>query len=259
MALFQSGNPTLSEKIFRRSLDATNNGTMTVRGAISKFGLLLFLVIAGAVYTWNLYGQFKIQTMMTLFYVGLIGGFVTGLIISFKPSAAKYLAPVYAILEGLFIGGLSVIVNQMVLAKNPAYGGIVPQAVALTLGIAIVMFLLYNFRIIKPTQKFKAVIVSAIMGIFIFYLVFWVLMLFHVNMPFMQWGDNSVLGIGINLFVVIIAALSLILDFERIEVGQEMGAPKQMEWYGAFGLLVTIVWLYVQILKLLSRFASNRN
>ena len=259
MALFESGNPTLSEKIFKRSLDATNNGTMTVRGALSKFGLLLFLVIAGAVYTWNLYGQYKIPTMMTLFYVGVIGGFVLALIISFKPSTAKYLAPVYAILEGLFIGGLSVIVNQMVIAKNPSYGGIVPQAVALTLGIAVVMFLLYNFRIIKPTEKFKSVIVSATLGIFIFYLVYWVLSLFHVSMPFMQWGDNSLLGIGLNLFVVIIAALSLILDFEQIEVGQEMGAPKQMEWYGAFGLLVTIVWLYVQVLKLLSRFASNRN
>ncbi|MDR0793327.1 MAG: Bax inhibitor-1/YccA family protein [Chitinophagaceae bacterium] len=259
MALFESGNPTLSEKIFRRSLDVTDTGTMTVRGAISKFGLLLFLVIAGAVYTWNLYAQYKLQTMQTLFYVGLFGGFVLGMVITFKPNTAKYLAPVYAILEGLFIGGLSAIVNQMMIEKASGYRGIVPQAVALTLGIALVMFLLYNFRIIKPTQKFKAVIVSAMSGIFIFYLVYFVLSLFHVNIAFMQWGDNSMLGIGINLFVVIIAALSLILDFERIEVGQEMGAPKQMEWYGAFGVLVTIVWHYIQVLKLLTRFAGNKN
>jgi len=120
------------------------------------------------------------------------------------------------------------------------------------------MFLLYSFRIIKPTQKFKAVIVSSILGIGIFYLITIVLSLFHIYIPFMQIGNSSPLAIGINLFIVAIAALSLILDFENIEVGASTGAPKYMEWYGAFGLLVTMVWLYLEILKLLSRFANSR-
>ncbi len=256
MALFESGNPTLSEKIFNSSLSTAHDGAMTVRGSIAKFGFLLFMVIAGATYNWHLFMVSKAETMMTLMWVGLIGGLITGLIISFKPATARYLAPPYALMEGLLLGAFSVIVNNMVGQKYP---GIVMQAVGLTFSVALVMFLLYNFRIIKPTAKFKAVIVSATMGIFLFYMVYWILSLFHVNMPFMSWNDFSPLGIGINIFVIVIAALSLILDFERIETGEQMGAPKYMEWYGAFGLLVTLVWLYIEILKLLSRFASSRN
>jgi uncharacterized YccA/Bax inhibitor family protein len=256
MALFESGNPTLSEKIFNRSLADAHEGTMTVRGSINKFGFLMIMVIAGAIFTWREFTLGRPETMQTFMWIGLFGGLVSGLIISFKPTTARYLAPAYAILEGLLLGGLSVIVNASV-GKN--YPGIVMQAVGLTFAVALVMFLLYNYRIIKPTEKFKAVIISASLGIFLFYMVMLVLSLFHVNIPFMSWNDASPLGIGINLFVIAIAALSLILDFERIETGEAMGAPKYMEWYGAFGLLVTMVWLYIQILKLLSRFASSRN
>jgi uncharacterized YccA/Bax inhibitor family protein len=256
MALFDSGNPTLSEKIFNSSLDGAQDGTMTVRGSINKFGFLLLMVIAAASYTWHLYMVAKPETMMTFMWVGLIGGLITGLIISFKPGTARYLSPAYALLQGFMLGAFSVLVNTMVGKKYP---GIVIQAVGLTFAVGLVMFLLYNFRIIKPTEKFKAVIISASMGIFLFYIVYWILSLFHVNLPFMSWNDASPLGIGINLFVIVIAALSLILDFERIETGAAMGAPKYMEWYGAFGLLVTMIWLYIQILKLLSRFASSRN
>jgi len=256
MALFESGNPTLSEKIFNRSLSDVHEGTMTVRGSIKKFGFLLLMVIVGAVYTWREFTLGRPETMMTLMWVGLIGGLISGLIISFKPELARYLSPAYAILEGFMLGAVSVMVNTMVGKKNP---GIVMQAVGLTFAVALVMFLLYNFRIIKPTEKFKAVIMSSVLGIFLFYMVMMVLSFFHVNISFMSWNDASPLGIGINLFVVAIAALSLILDFERIETGESMGAPKYMEWYGAFGLLVTMVWLYIEILKLLTRFASNRN
>jgi uncharacterized YccA/Bax inhibitor family protein len=125
--------------------------------------------------------------------------------------------------------------------------------------VAFAVFLLYNFRIIRPTQKFKSILLSCIGGIFIFYLAYIVMGLFGVRFSFMSWNDASPLGIGINLFVIVIAALSLVLDFEQIEVGEQMGAPKYMEWYGAFGLLVTMIWLYIQILKLLSRIASSRN
>ncbi len=255
MALFNSGNPTLSQKIFDRSLETTDDGVMTVRGSINKFGFLLFMVIAGAIYNWHLFTVGKEASMMTLLWIGLIGGLITGLIVSFKPTTARYLAPAYGILEGLALGGLSAIVNAQFSVKYP---GIVVQAVGLTFGVGVVMFLLYNFRIIQATQKFKSVIVSAMAGILLFYVVYWILSLFGVNMAFMSWNDSSMLGIGINLFIAAIAALSLIMDFDRIEQGAATGAPKYMEWYGAFGLLVTMVWLYIQILKLLSRFASRR-
>jgi uncharacterized YccA/Bax inhibitor family protein len=254
MALFQSGNPTLSEKIFSKTLDRSNTEVMTVRGSIQKFGFLLFMVVAGAAYTWKLYFEGKFPTMMTLFWVGLIGGLVSAIAISFKPTLAKYLAPAYGLLEGLVLGGLSAIVNDQFKAKNP---NIVLQAVILTFGVAFAVFLLYNFRIIKPTQKFKAIIISSTVGIALFYLVYVVLGMFGVNIGFISWTDSSPLGIGINLFVVVIAALSLILNFEQIEVGEQMGAPKYMEWYSAFGLLVTMVWLYLEILKLMSRLSSR--
>ena len=204
MALFQSGNPTLSEKIFNRSIEANNSGTMTVRGTMAKFGFLTLMVIAGAAYTWHLYASFKEETMMTFMWVGIIGGLISALIISFKPNTARYLAPAYGLLEGFFIGAISVILNEAFKVKAP---GIVIQAVGLTFGVALAMFLLYNFRIIKPTEKFKSIIISATMGIALFYLITLVLRLFHVNLPFMY--NSSPLGIGLSLFIVAIAALNL--------------------------------------------------
>ena len=258
MALFQSGNPTLSEKIFDKSrfIEGKMQGVMTVRGTINKFGFLMLMVIAGAAYTWHLYDAavFGLQgsSVMTFLYIGLFGGLITGLAVSFKPTWAPYLAPAYGLLEGFFLGAISAIFNN---AFSQKYPGLIMQAVGLTFAVAISMFLLYNFRIIKATEKFKAVIISATMGIALFYLITMVIRMFGVNIGFMY--DSSMLGIGISLFVVAIAALNLILDFDRIEQGADMGAPKFMEWYGAFGLLVTIVWLYIEILKLLSRFARR--
>lgn len=252
--MFKSGNPTLSEKIFTHTLQQTGAETMSVRGTINKFGLLMLMVIAGAVYTWNLYDQFKIPTMMTLMWVGLFGGLVTGLVISFKPTLAAYLAPVYGLLEGFFIGAISALINNAFAEKYP---GIIMQAVGLTFGVALAMYILYSLKIIRATEKFKSIIMAATLGIGLFYLITIVVRLFGVDLPFMY--NASPLGIGISLFVVAIAALNLILDFDRIEQGAAMGAPKFMEWYGAFGLLVTIVWLYIEILRLLSRFANNRS
>ncbi len=173
--------------------------------------------------------------------------------IIFKPNWAPYLAPVYGVLEGLFLGAISAFMNEL-FAKN--YPGLVLQAVGLTFGVAISMFLLYNFRIIKVTNKLKSIIIGATIGIAIFYGITMLLRLFGVEMQFMGL-DGGWLGIGISLFVVAIAALNLLLDFDLIEQGAATGAPKFMEWYGAFGLMVTIVWLYIEILKLLSRFASR--
>lgn len=253
MALFQSDNPTLSQKIFSRSLGEQSAGTMTVRGSINKFGFLLFMVLAGAAYTWYLYYNNQPRTMQTLMWVGIIGGLIAVLAISFKPTLAPYLAPAYGILEGLFLGAISAILND---AFAERYPGLVIQAVGLTFGVAFAMFLLYNFRVIKATERFKSVIFAATAGIAVFYLITLVLRMFNVSIPFMY--DSSLLGIGISLFIVAIAALNLIIDFDMIERGADMGAPKFMEWYGAFGLLVTMIWLYIEILKLLSRIAGRK-
>jgi len=253
MALFESGNPTLSQKIFNRSLQQEDAGTMTVHGAINKFGFLLFMVLAGAAYTWYLYYNNQPQTAMTLLWVGIIGGFISVLAISFKPTLAPYLSPAYGILQGFFLGAISAVLNE---AFSEKYPGLVLQAVGLTFGVAFAMFLLYNLRIIKATERFKSVVFTATAGIAVFYLITLVLRLFHINIPFMY--DSSMLGIGLSLFVIAIAALNLIIDFDMIEKGADMGAPKFMEWYGAFGLLVTMVWLYIEILRLLSRFAGRK-
>jgi len=254
MAIFKSGNPTLTEKMFDKSLelDASLQGSMTVRGAMNKFGFMMIMLIAGAAYNWHLYEEMKQDTMQTLMYVGVFGGLITAIAISFKPNWAPFLAPIYALLEGLFIGGISVIMNA---AFAKSYPGLVIQAVGLTFGVAISMFILYNFRIIKATERFKSVIFTATLGVGIFYLLTMVLRLFGVNVSFMY--DSSLLSIGISLFVVAIAALNLILDFDMIEQGAERGAPKFMEWYGAFGLMVTIIWLYIEMLRLLSKLSSR--
>lgn len=254
MAIFKSGNPTLTEKMFDKShgLDAANQGTMTVRGAINKFGFMMLMLLAGAAYNWHLYEQLKQDTMTTLMWVGIIGGLISALAISFKPNWAPILAPIYALLEGLFIGGISAIFNNMFAEQYP---GLVMQAVGLTFGVAFSMFLLYNFRIIKATERFKSIIFTATLGIGIFYLITMVLRMFGVNVSFMY--DSSLLSIGISLFVVVIAAMNLILDFDMIEQGAERGAPKFMEWYGAFGLMVTIVWLYIEMLKLLGKLSGR--
>jgi uncharacterized YccA/Bax inhibitor family protein len=254
MAIFKSGNPTLSEKMFDKSLqlDASQQGTMTVRGAMNKFGFMMLMLIGGASYTWHLFESLKQDTATTLMYVGVFGGLITALAITFKPNWAGYLAPLYALLEGFFVGGISVIMNAAYAEKAP---GLIIQAVGLTFGVAIAMFLLYNFRVIKATERFKSIIFTATAGIAIFYLITWIVSLFGVNMNFMH--GSGMLSIGISVFVVAIAALNLILDFDMIEQGAERGAPKYMEWYGAFGLMVTIVWLYIEMLKLLSKLSSR--
>ncbi len=256
MELFKSGNPTLTEKIFNQNANgyASMQGTMTIKGTMNKFGFMLLMVLGSAAYTWHLNEYANHSLMSTLMIVGVFGGLISGVVMVFKPTLAQYLAPAYGLFEGLFLGGISALVNDAFRVKYP---DLVMQAVGLTFGVAIAMFVLYNFRIIQATQRFKSIVLTATMGIGIFYLLTMVLGLFDVNLPFMH--DSSPLGIGLSLFVVAIASLNLILDFDMIEQGAAQGAPKYMEWYGAFGLLVTIVWLYLEILKLLMRFAGKRD
>ena len=254
MSTFRTGNPTLTEKIFDKSLheNAGAFGVMSVRGTLNKFGFLLMMVMASAMYVWNIYAEGNIGTANTLMIAGAIGGFVLALVMMFKPNWAGYIAPAYGILEGLFIGGISAFFNAMF---QKSYPNIILHAVGLTMGVALAMFLLYNFRIISVTNRLRSIIMSATVGIGLFYLIVWVLGMFGVDMGFAF--DSSPLSIGISLFIVGIAAMNLLLDFDAIERASEMGAPKFMEWYSAFGLLVTLVWLYLEILKLLSKLNSK--
>ena len=253
MPLFKSGNPALAEKRFRDTvLDdvVTYENAMTVRGTLQKFGFLMIMVLGTALYSWKEFASGG--NTMPLILVGAFGGLIIAIILTFKKEWSPFLAPAYALLEGLFIGAISAYYNYVFAAKAPF---IIMNAVGLTLACAVAMYLLYSFKIIQATQKFKAIVMTATAGIGIFYLLTWVLSFFGVSLPFLH--EGSLMGIGFSLFIVAIAALNLILDFDMIEQGAALGAPKYMEWYGAFGLLVTIVWLYVEMLKLLSRFSSR--
>jgi uncharacterized YccA/Bax inhibitor family protein len=255
MSLFKSTNPALSEKRFTATvLDDVMyaENAMTVKGTLQKFGFLMLMVLGTAFYSWKEFAGGG--NVMPLVWTGAIGGLIVALVIIFKREWSAYLAPLYALLEGLFVGGISAVYNEAFAAKAP---NIVINAVGLTLGVAIAMYLLYSFKIIKATEKFKSIVITATVGIGIFYVLVMVLRMFgYDNMPFLH--EGSLMGIGFSLFVVAIASLNLILDFDMIEKGSEMGAPKYMEWYGAFGLLVTIVWLYLEILRLLSKISGRK-
>ena len=253
MSLFKSGNPALAEKRFRGTvLDdvVTYENAMTVRGTLQKFGFLMIMVLGTALYIWKEFASGG--NTMPLILVGAFGGLIIAIILTFKKEWSPFLAPAYALLEGLFVGAISAYYNYVFAAKAPF---IIMNAVGLTLACAVAMYLLYSFKIIQATQKFKAIVMTATAGIGIFYLLTWVLSFFGVSLPFLH--EGSLMGIGFSLFVVAIAALNLILDFDMIEQGAALGAPKYMEWYGAFGLLVTIVWLYLEMLRLLSKLSSR--
>jgi uncharacterized YccA/Bax inhibitor family protein len=251
MALFKSGNPALSEKNFQNIIVTDPALAMTVRGTLNKFGFLFLMVMGTAFYSWKEFNGGG--NVVPLIWTGVIGGLIVAFIIIFKKEWAPYLAPAYALLEGLFLGAISAMYNNAFGQKAP---DLIMNAVGLTFGTAIAMYLLYSFKIIRATQKFKAIIITATLGIAIFYFITLILGMFNINVSFLSQGTT--IGILFSLFVVAIAALNLILDFDMIERGAEAGAPKYMEWYGAFGLLVTIVWLYLEILRLLAKLGSRR-
>ncbi len=251
MALFQSGNPTLSEKQFEKTLTSGTGETMTVRGTMNKFGFLMLMVMAGAAFAWQWFDAGK--NPMPLMLGGALGGLVVALVITFKKEWSGYLAPAYAILEGLFVGAISAYFNFIFQEKYP---GIITHAVLITFAVAASMYLLYTLRIIKVTDKLRSIIFVATASIAVFYLLTWILSFFGIQFAFLTTG--STFGIIFSLAVIAIAALNLVLDFDMIEKGSEMGAPKYMEWYGAFGLLVTLVWLYLEILRLLAKMNSRK-
>ena len=245
MALFDSSNPTLKEKTFERSLSAEHTGdTMTLNGTLNKFGILMALLVASTLFAWDQFQKGSDPT--TFMLVGLFGAMIMALIMMFKMSWSPILAPGYAVLEGLFLGAITAYLNEV-------YPGLPMQTVVLTLLVAGLMFLVYRFRIIPVTQRFRQIILVATVALSIFYLIQWISYQFMGSPIASATMDSSAFGIGFSVFVVVLASLNLLLNFDMIEKGAEMQAPKFMEWYSAFGLLVTLIWLYLEILRLLTK------
>jgi uncharacterized YccA/Bax inhibitor family protein len=250
MDLNKSGNPVLSDKKFSSVDVLDGQETMTVQGSIQKFGLMMVLLLGAASAAWNDVNKGK-DVFQYLIWM-MVGALIIAVVISFKPKWASFLSAIYALLQGYVVGAISVTYQHIF---NDVAPNIVLTAVGLTLCIAVTMFVLYRFRVIKVTEKFRSILVAATMGIMLFYLLSFVLRFFNIEMPYLH--ESSPIGIGISVFIVIIAALNLLLDFDMIERGSQMGAPKYMEWYGAFGLTVTLIWLYLEILRLLAKLRSR--
>ncbi len=244
-----SGNPFMKEDAYRNSanspLDAGFIDTaerMTVRGAVNKsfilFGLMMLTAVASYAYANPLF-----------LWVGAIGGLIAVLVASFKPHLSATVAPIYALLEGLFVGTITAIYG------GAFGGGIVFNAISLTLGILFAMLFIYKTGIIKVTDKLRMGVMMATMGIFLVYMLTWILSFFGISMPYLHQG--GAIGIGISVVIIGIAAFNLLLDFDNFDKGEKFGAPSYMEWFSAMGLLITLVWLYVEILRLLSMLASR--
>ncbi len=239
----RSGNPVLKDSTFE--IPHVIGERMTVSGTVNKTAMLLALTMITAVYTWGRFNEtHDPASVQGLMIIGLVGGLIVAMITVFKTQAAPYTAPVYALLEGLFLGGVS----AMFEARMP---GVAIQAVGLTFGTLFCMLAAYRSGLIKATEKFKLGVVAATGGICLLYIVNMVLGMFGRPIGFIH--ESGTVGILFSAFVVVIAALNLVLDFDFIERGAEQGAPKYMEWYGAFGLLVTLIWLYLEILRLLGK------
>ncbi len=245
MREIRGSNPMTNPRSFAALASSDVQERMTVRGAIIKTAFLLMLLIASGVFTWTwaiMAGS--VQSVSLLLWVGILGGFGMAMVTIFKKEWAMYTAPFYAVLEGFALGGLSLMLSG-------GYGWLPLQAAMFSIGVLVVMLVTYLMGWIKVTDRLRSMIIAATGAVALVYLATLVLQLFGLNVPFMY--DKSWYGILFNLVVIGIAAFNLLLDFNVIETGAEVGAPKYMEWYGAFGLLVTLVWLYLEILRLLSR------
>ncbi len=277
--MFRSGNPSLGKDTFKKAtpsfyqdkvsaaqsqkapssgdfVDVTNRSkassdtsVMTLNGTVNKTAILLGIAFITAAWSW---AQTQAGVSPTGFMIGgALGGFIVALIIIFKQTLAPTLAWLYAALEGMMLGAISAMFEKM-------YPGIAFQAVFLTFAVLGALLFAYKTRLIKVTENFKLGLFAATAGIALFYLVSFVIGFFGVNIPILSATNGSPMSIGFSVIVVIIAALNLVMDFDFIEEGATQGAPKYMEWYGAFSLIVTLVWLYLEILRLLSKL-QNRN
>jgi uncharacterized YccA/Bax inhibitor family protein len=241
--IFRSSNPVLKDKVFTGQV--AEREAMTVQGTVNKTGFLLLCVVVTAAWTWGLAHSDRPEETFPWMIGGMIGGLIACLVTVFKKEWSAISAPVYALFEGLALGGISAIFEK-------SYPGIAVQSIALTFGVLFVLLLAYKTGLIRATRGFVLGIVCATGGIALVYAANMLMRLFGFGgMSFLY--ASTPLGIGISLFVVIIAALNLILDFDMIERGASMGAPKYMEWYGAFAMMVTLIWLYLEILRLLGK------
>ena len=247
MAMIKTSNPALSANTFRLPYAGTGE-TMTISGAVNKTGILLICAVLTSVWSWN---RFTVspETAVLPLMIGLIGGFIVAIVTVFKKEWAPATAPLYALLEGLVLGSVSAMYEVR-------FHGIAMQAVGLTFGTLFALLLAYRAGVIRATEKFKLGVVAATGGIAIFYFAQFVLGFFGIH--FSTINGSGGIGIGFSVVVVIVAALNLVLDFDFIENGARSGAPKFMEWYAAFGLMVTLVWLYLEMLRLLSKINSRR-
>jgi len=247
--MMRTSNPTLNDNVFSGYGRAISTGdSMTVQGTVNKTGVLLLLALLTASWTWRMYYT-AADSMGVWVLGGAIGGFIVALVTVFKKQWAGVTAPLYALLEGLVLGGISSFMEGR-------YPGIVIQAVGLTFGTLFGLLFAYRSGLIKATENFKLGVVAATGGIALVYIATMVLGLFNIRMPYIH--ESGLIGIGFSLFVVVIAALNLVLDFDFVENGAAQGAPKYLEWYAAFGLMVTLIWLYIEILRLLSKMRSRK-
>ncbi len=245
----RSANPGLNKNTFSQFKGFTlTDNLMTLQGTVNKTGIMLFLALLSATWVWRKFLFLEAPQISLYLWGGAIGGFIAAMVAIFKPTTTPIVAPVYALLEGLFLGGISSIME----ARFP---GIVIQAVGLTFGTLFALLFAYKSGLIKATENFKLGVAAATGGIFLMYMVSFILGFFGTNVPFIH--SNGIIGIGISGFIVVIAALNLVLDFDFIEHGVEQGAPKFMEWRAALGLMITLVWLYIEILHLLSKLRSR--
>ncbi len=252
--MMRSGNPTFTDAVLDdfRSQGRVTQATMTVQGTATKTLILLGLCVGTACFTWSMVWSAvaanNMAQVLPWMFGGVIGGLIFGLATAFVPRWAPVTAPLYALAEGLFLGALSAILEMR-------YPGIALQGVSATFGTLLTLLLAYQSGVIRATEQFKAGIIAATGGIGLVYLISFVLGFFGMSVPFIH--EAGLIGIGFSVFVVIIAALNLVLDFDYIESASRSGAPKSMEWYGAYGLMVTLVWLYIEVLRLLSKLKSR--
>ena len=243
---YRTSNPALNSNTFKNT--ANNNSlfldkTMTIKGTVDKTALSLVLLILAGYYSYS-------PDMTSMILVGSIGGLLVAILTIFKKEWAPITVPIYAILEGLALGSVSYLYNTQ-------YEGIIIQAISLTVLILFSMLFAYRTKIIKPTENFKLGLFAATGGIFLLYLISFIMSFFGSGISLLSPNNTSMLSIGLSFGIVIIAALNLVIDFDFIEEGSENGAPKYMEWYGAFGLLVTLIWLYLELLRLLAKLKNR--
>ena len=244
----RSGNPMFSDKTFSETIIDAKIERMTLQGTVNKVGISLLLVMLSASYTWNQYFEYGPAAISTFMIGGSIIGLIFALITIFKRTWAPITAPIYALAKGFALGGISAMYEAQ-------FGGITMQAVTLTFATMFGLLFAYKTGIIKPDRNFMLMVFAGTFAIFAVYMVNLIMMFFGASIGFIH--DNGIFGIGFSLVVVAIAALNLVLDFDYIEQGAEQGAPKYLEWYGAFSLMVTLIWLYLEILRLLAKLRSR--